>query len=139
MLHTATCDTSCCCCCHYVLLVVLLSATATVDAALATFCCLLTRPTALGAGGPARSSGGLTSLGLSSSSGGLGGGVGGGSAGGAAGGAGGRGAGPDHREVRYAEGVLAMINILRVLTLGGPRITDAAAIQQVCRGVLCLC
>jgi hypothetical protein len=55
----------------------------------------------------------------------------GGSAGGAAGGAGGRGAGPDHREVRYAEGVLAMINILRVLTLGGPRVTDAAAIKQV--------
>lgn len=66
-----------------------------------------------------------------SGSGGIGG-AGGGSAGGAGGaGAGGRGAGPDHREVRYAEGVLAMINILRVLTLGGPRITDAATLKQV--------
>jgi hypothetical protein len=38
----------------------------------------------------------------------------------------GRGAGPDHREVRYAEGVLAMINVLRLLSLGGPRTWDHA-------------
>jgi hypothetical protein len=81
---------------------------------------------ALGSGNQ-RSSGGLTSLGLSGPSGSLG----PSSSAGGAGGAGGRGAGPDHREVRYAEGVLAMINILRVLMLGGPRITDAATIKQV--------
>lgn len=101
-------------------------------AAVCTSCAALSlyftpfKPIALGSG-PQRSSGGLTSLGLSGPQGSLGP---GGSSGGAAG-AGGRGAGPDHREVRYAEGVLAMINILRVLTLGGPRITDAAQIKQV--------
>lgn len=84
--------------------------------------------TALGSG-PTRSSGGLTSLGLSGAGAGSMGASGGGAGG--AGGAGGRGAGPDHREVRYAEGVLAMINVLRVLTLGGPRITDAATLKQV--------
>jgi hypothetical protein len=51
--------------------------------------------------------------------------------GGPGGAAGGRGAGPDHREVRYAEGVLAMINILRVLALGGPRVMDGATLKQV--------
>lgn len=49
----------------------------------------------------------------------------------AAAGAGGRGAGPDHREVRYADGVLAMINVLRLLTLGGPRTWDAGLHKQV--------
>ena len=49
----------------------------------------------------------------------------------AAAGAGGRGAGPDHREVRYADGVLAMINVLRLLTLGGPRTWDANMHKQV--------
>jgi hypothetical protein len=38
--------------------------------------------------------------------------------------------------VRYAEGVLAMINVLRVLTLGGPRITDAATLKQVGDGIV---
>lgn len=51
----------------------------------------------------------------------------------AAGSAGGRGAGPDHREVRYADGVLAMINVLRLLHLGGPRTWDAATHKQVRR------
>uniref|UniRef100_A0A383VYD8 Piwi domain-containing protein n=1 Tax=Tetradesmus obliquus TaxID=3088 RepID=A0A383VYD8_TETOB len=49
----------------------------------------------------------------------------------AAAGAGGRGAGPDHREVRYADGVLAMINVLRLLTLGGPRTWDAGLHKQL--------
>ncbi|KAF8058950.1 AGO1 [Scenedesmus sp. PABB004] len=82
----------------------------------------------------------LGSLPLRSSSGGLagmaGGALGAALAGGAGGGAGasaagGRGAGPDHREVRYADGVLAMINVLRLLTLGGPRTWDAALHKAV--------
>jgi hypothetical protein len=33
--------------------------------------------------------------------------------------------------VRYADGVLAMINVLRLLTLGGPRTWDANMYKQV--------
>lgn len=54
--------------------------------------------------------------------------------GGAAGttsGAGGRGAGPDHRELRYQDGVLAMINNLRMLNIGGSRVWDHVVYQQV--------
>ena len=49
----------------------------------------------------------------------------------AAGAGGGRGSGPDHREVRYQDGVLSMINTLRQLALGGPRTWDYQTYQQV--------
>jgi hypothetical protein len=55
-------------------------------------------------------------------------------AGGGAGG-GGRGSGPDHREVRYQDGVLSMINTLRQLALGGPRTWDYQTYQQVSGGL----
>lgn len=68
---------------------------------------------------------------MRTSSGGLSGALGSALVAGGAGAASGRGAGPDHREVRYADGVLAMINVLRLLTLGGPRTWDATAYKQV--------
>lgn len=84
-------------------------------------------PAALGQSAPVRtSSGGLSTSALGGLSSSL---AGAAAAAGAA--ASGRGAGPDHREVRYADGVLAMINVLRLLTLGGPRTWDVAAYKQV--------
>lgn len=70
---------------------------------------------------------------MRTSSGGLTGALGAAAGGGVGGGASGRGAGPDHRDVQYGAGVLAMINVLRLLTLGGPRTWDLATYKQVHR------